>query len=1132
MQSVYCAFRALLRISIVALLLGGFVVSGLFSPRTASAAPGINQQVNFQGRLLNAQGAAVADGYYNIQFKIYQDGTGTVANNPTGTLEWTEDWTNQGGNGVQVKNGYMSVQLGSVNPFGSQVDWNQDTLWLSINIGNTNVSCTPITSCALDGEMLPMKRLGSTPYAMNAGMLGGLTSAGFIQNQNSSAQTTANFWVDGSGRANTFTASTAITTPALRPLSDSTSALQVQNAAGTNTVLTVDTVNSRIGIGAAVPGSALDVVGDINTSTDYKVAGVTTLTNGALTFSAASTANISSAASQSLNLNGQTSLSLQTAGVTRATFDNANSIYLGNGVTAAAPSDFAIRGTGSSTSGVAGGALSVQGGNATVGNANGGNVTISGGSGVGSGVNGLVILTTPTFSTTANDANCYTGGTVVAATCTMTANSVNSSSAVIVGFSTTGQTANMPDPTTLTAGRVVYVTAANGSSEFSLVVNGGGQGNTIAMRQNTTATMIWNGADWTAAGASSSTTLQSAYDNTLQSAGGAELVVSKTSTTNGLTIRDSSTDPVNGTLLSVQTSSAAGLLSVNGNVAEYSTNSGAEVAGASASTFPANTWSLISGATVSRYTTAGNYIATGKGSVSVATNTTAGSGVRNRLNTTLVPNMTYNVSFGTRLSSGNFNDLQVYYSINGSAASVPCTTTKSPVTSIWSKINCTFVAPASGITADNSMFIRQANAGTARTFYVDNLSVTIAADFNYATDGSVNDGDNFATNWSFVNATSGVGSITRSTTDGEDASDSAQVTLSTGAANAGIRNRLSVNPLPSTLYRMTAYAKVTSGTFNDFKIRYSPDGSTGAAGNYVDCVDYNTRVLTTTTWTKVTCFIETSGTAATNPHVYFVEESSAARTFRVDAFTMTLTTNTASNVQIGGGENGGPTTLLTLDKSASAPIAINNDALLGSMYYDTTLGKLQCYEADGWGACGSSPDTIVTISPEFTNAVLHGTGIGTMVSDLCSDTLNINDGSSGQPNVCGTNETFNFYRWTSPQPSAQTYGLYVTYQLPASFKSFESGATSIIGRTDSVNSTMEYQVYRDDSSSGLTPCGPAVLVSSGVVTSWQPGAATGTADPSTCGFVPGNSIVFRINVTASQNANAYIGNLNFKFSNK
>jgi hypothetical protein len=434
------------------------------------------------------------------------------------------------------------------------------------------------------------------------------------------------------------------------------------------------------------------------------------------------------------------------------------------------------------------------------------------------------------------------------------------------------------------------------------------------------------------------------------------------------------------------------------------------------------------------------------------------------------------------------------------------------------------------MTADNSIFIRQTNAGTARTFYVDNLSITIAADYNYATDGSVLDGDNFAANW--VTAGLGTATVTRSTTDGQDASDSAQVAISTGAANAGIRNKLSLNPLPSTLYRVTAYAKVTSGTFTDFKVRYSRDGSTTAGGNYVDCVDYNTRTLSTTAWTRITCYIQTDATTATNPYVYFVEEASAARTFRVDAFTMTLTTNTAPNVQVGGGVTGGPTTLLTLDKAASAPIAINNDALLGSMYYDTTLGKLQCYEADGWGACGSSPDTIVTISPEFTNAVLHGTGVGTMVSDLCSDTLNINDGSSSQPNICGTNETYNFYKWTSPQPSAQTYSMYVTYQLPSSFKSFESGSTSIMGRTDSANSIVEYQVYKNDAATGLTACGPLVSVATGAVASWQEGAATGTADPSTCGFSPGNSVVFRINVTASQNANAYIGNLNIIFSNR
>ena len=154
-----------------------------------------------------------------------------------------------------------------------------------------------------------------------------------------------------------------------------------------------------------------------------------------------------------------------------------------------------------------------------------------------------------------------------------------------------------------------------------------------------------------------------------------------------------------------------------------------------------------------------------------------------------------------------------------------------------------------------------------------------------------------------------------------------------------------------------------------------------------------------------------------------------------------------------------------------------------------------------------------------------------MTSDICSDTLNINDGSSSQATICGTNETYNFYRWTSPQASPQTYGIYVTYQLPASFKGFASGQTSLMGRTDSINSTVNYQIYRN-TSTGLSACGGTVAVSSGVQTSWKVGIASGAADPSTCGFAPGDSIVFKIATTASQNANAYVGNLNFTFSNK
>ncbi len=158
-----------------------------------------------------------------------------------------------------------------------------------------------------------------------------------------------------------------------------------------------------------------------------------------------------------------------------------------------------------------------------------------------------------------------------------------------------------------------------------------------------------------------------------------------------------------------------------------------------------------------------------------------------------------------------------------------------------------------------------------------------------------------------------------------------------------------------------------------------------------------------------------------------------------------------------------------------------------------------------------------------------------MTSDLCSSTLAINDGSSGQPTICGAGETYNFYKWTSPQATTQTYSIYVTYQLPNTFKSFNSGQTSLMARTDSGSSggaaSVSYQVYRNGGT-GLTPCGTSSTVSSGTVTSWQTKTASGAADPSTCGFIPGNSIVFKIDVATSKNANAYVGNLNFAFSNK
>ena len=1208
------------RFWLVLLLLGLFLVLIFLKFTTpAHAVTGINQQVNFQGRLLTSSGATVPDGFYNIQFKIYQDGDGLSVGDttgaPAGVLDWTESYLNNNSQGVQVINGFMSVQLGSITPFGASVNWNQSTLWLSMNIGSTNATCTPFTSCTPDGEMIPMKRMSSSPYALNSGLLGGLASTNFLQLAQG-VQTDASVGVSSifvnktntgnlvqlqSGAVDVFTVAnsgdltfgananhnlsvaTAAASTAGKNLSLSAGAagtggtalsggnLVIQGGAGGGTGGAGGNINIDAGAGSGAGAAGLISIGantvstinigtanasnTINVGNSTLSTGIQAINLGA-TSTAGGTTNVTIGATGSAAgttivrgitttiqgvtttiqgtttaIQATTSITISTNSVTRGYFDNANNLYLGNGVTATAPNNFAINGTGSTTTAVAGGALTIQGGNATVGNANGGNVTIAGGTGIGTGVNGIVVLATPTFSTTANDANCYTGGALVAASCTIAASSVNNSSAVIAGFNTASQTATLPNPTNATAGRIIYLTAANGSNDFSLSVNGGGTGNIIAMRQNTSATMIWNGTAWTAAGASSSTTLQSAYNNTLQSAGGAELVVSKTSNTNGLTIRDSSTNPVNGTLLSVQTASAAGLLSVNGNVTEYSSDSGAEVAGGTSTTFPASTWAGVNSGTVTRYVTTGNYIATGQGSVALTTSSSvASSGVSNTLTTTLTANTHYNVSFTARLLSGTFNNMSVYYSVNGTTQSVTCDNAGLALVSTWTKETCSFTAPSSGITSTNAILIEQGSTGTARTVYIDNLSVTVAANFNYATDGGVDNAANFTTNWTASNATGGTGTstVSRSTSVGNDASDSAQV-VTTGASQ-GVRNILSVNPLPSTTYLVTAYVASTTSGFSTFNVGYTRNGGS----NSVACVDYKTQTISSslTAFTEVTCYITTDATVATSPYVYFYQTDATGRTFYVDTFSMNQSTNTTPNVQIGGGVNGGPVTLLTLDQGSSAPIANNNTALLGSMYYDTTLGSIQCYELSGWGACGSSPNTVVTISPEFTNAVLHGTGIGTMTSDICSGALAINDGSSGQPTICGTNDTYNFYKWTSPQASAQTYSIYVTYQLPGTFKVFASGQTSVAGRTDSINSTVQYQVYRSDPTLGLLACGSSVPVSTGSVGSWQVGIATGAADPSTCSFVAGNSIVFKISVTASLNANAYVGNLNFIFSNQ
>ena len=131
--------------------------------------------MSFTARLKNASGSIVADGSYNVEFKLYNQAS-------DGTALWTERYYDEngatGGEDYRVKvvNGYLSVKLGSRTSFGA-INWD-DSLWLTMNIGGVEQTATPTN---WDGEMSPRIQLTATPYSMNSGAVGGKKADQLVQ---------------------------------------------------------------------------------------------------------------------------------------------------------------------------------------------------------------------------------------------------------------------------------------------------------------------------------------------------------------------------------------------------------------------------------------------------------------------------------------------------------------------------------------------------------------------------------------------------------------------------------------------------------------------------------------------------------------------------------------------------------------------------------------------------------------------------------------------------------------------------------------------------------------------------------------------------------------------------------------
>jgi hypothetical protein len=230
-----------LALASVALALFACVGTNLLRPAQTAAVSSTDNTVNFQARLETATGAIVPDGYYNIEFKIYNVSSG-------GSALVTEDYTWGNGSGactgaplgtgdcrLKVVNGYFTVNLGSITGgLPTSLNWDQQ-MWVGMNVALNGTATTGTFPTMGDGEMTPRLLMTAVPYAFRAGQLalltgtntstlgwdtqtaanslllpneagklctnasGGVCSGLYIQNQTASPQATAGFNIDGGG---------------------------------------------------------------------------------------------------------------------------------------------------------------------------------------------------------------------------------------------------------------------------------------------------------------------------------------------------------------------------------------------------------------------------------------------------------------------------------------------------------------------------------------------------------------------------------------------------------------------------------------------------------------------------------------------------------------------------------------------------------------------------------------------------------------------------------------------------------------------------------------------------------------------------------------------------------------------
>ncbi len=136
----------------------------------AQAAAGIYRPISYQGKVSTAAGVAIANGTYNMRFKIFTASTG-------GDPVWTETWNNSTTR-VTMTGGLFTVLLGSKVTMTGSVNFNTDSLYLQVEFD-------PGNDGTYEEVFSPRRQFSAVPYAHNADQVDGLDSTQLLRNDTS-----------------------------------------------------------------------------------------------------------------------------------------------------------------------------------------------------------------------------------------------------------------------------------------------------------------------------------------------------------------------------------------------------------------------------------------------------------------------------------------------------------------------------------------------------------------------------------------------------------------------------------------------------------------------------------------------------------------------------------------------------------------------------------------------------------------------------------------------------------------------------------------------------------------------------------------------------------------------------------